>query len=76
MKQKIEDVEIVFGSDTKKAIHYISPKATHLLCTKHLKDNVRQNLRDKIECFRQENDENVLTPFLNEDELLDTVMTP
>lgn len=57
MKQKIGDVEIVFGSDKKKAIHYIFPKATHLLCTKHLKDKVRQNLRDNIECSRQEIDE-------------------
>lgn len=48
ISQKIRDVEIVFGSDEEKAtntaIHNVFQKATHLLCTKHMNDNIRQNL--------------------------------
>lgn len=50
IKQKIRDVEIVFGSDEEKAtntaIHNVFQKATHLLCTKHMNDNIRQNLKN------------------------------
>lgn len=52
IKQKIGDVETIFGSDEEKAInkaiHNVFPNATHLLCTKHMKDNIRRNLKDRM----------------------------
>lgn len=58
IRQKIGDTDIIIGSDEEKAItKAISnafPTATHLLCTKHMKDNIRWNIQDKIEYFRED----------------------
>lgn len=60
-------MEIVFGSDEEKAInkaiHNVFPKARHLLCTKHMKDNIRRNLKDKIGCSREEREKNIHSIF-------------
>lgn len=38
------------GSDEEKAIKKAIQHPVHLLCTKHLKDNVRRYLKDKEGC--------------------------
>ncbi len=50
IKLKVTDrSKIVFGSDQEQAmvnaIEDCFPDATHILCTRHLKDNARENLR-------------------------------
>lgn len=46
--------KIVIGSDEEKAItkglRTVFTNATHLLCTLHLKENVRHYLKDKVGC--------------------------
>ena len=44
----------MLGSDEEvaitKSLRSVFTNADHLLCTKHLKDNVIRNLQDKIGC--------------------------
>lgn len=58
IRQKTGDQSVIFGSDDEKAltkaIHHVFPAVTHLLCTKHLKDNIRRNLQDKIGCSKED----------------------
>ena len=50
--------EMVIGSDNEKAltkaIENTFPEATRLLCTKHLKDNIRHYMRDNASIVRSE----------------------
>lgn len=74
IKQTIGDVETIFGSDEEKAInkaiHNVFPNATHLLCTKHMKDNIRRNLKDG--CSREEREK--IIQFLDPEQLSALVM--
>jgi hypothetical protein len=71
IRQKIGDTDIIIGSDEEKAItKAISntfPTATHLLCTKHMKDNIRRNLQDKIGCSREDREKIVKTYLSSND---------
>ena len=54
LREKIGDENIVLGTDEEKAItkaiRTVFPNSTHLLCTLHLKENVRRYLSDKVGC--------------------------
>lgn len=67
IRVKTGDTDIIFGSDEEKAItkaiHNAFPSATHLLCTKHMKDNIRRNLQDKVGCSREDREKIVKTIF-------------
>ena len=50
--------QMEFGTDDKKAltkaIEHVFPSATRYLCTKHLKDNVKHYLLDKVGIAKRE----------------------
>ena len=67
IKQKTGATDIIIGSDEEKAItkaiRNVFPSATQLLCTKHMKDNIRRNLQDKIGCSKEDREKIVKAIF-------------
>lgn len=67
LKLKLGDSNFIFGSDEEraltKAIQYNFPDSTYLLCTKHLKDNIRRNLQDRIGCSKDDREKIVKIIF-------------
>ena len=49
---EISGKQLVFGSDEEKAmtkaLHHCFPDSKHILCTRHLEENVRRKLRHDI----------------------------
>lgn len=67
LKLKLGDSNFIFWSDEEraltKAIQYNFPDSTYLLCTKHLKDNIRRNLQDRIGCSKDDREKIVKIIF-------------
>ena len=70
--------DIEFGTDDEKpltkAIDYVFPSATRLLCTKHLKDNVNHYLQNNVGIEKGLR-ENVMSRIFGEDGITDANST-
>ena len=70
--------DIEFGTDDEKAltkaIDYVFPSATRLLCTKHLKDNVKHYLQNNVGMEKGLR-ENVMSRIFGEDGISDANST-